>query len=181
MTKNFSIREAHAEDIDALWMFLAVAGYEPDAEAAKAVPIVASHLIGWPRPGDFGAIAECEGRAVGAAWARQFTPDEAPIYLAGPNTPEISIGVLKWVRCLGIGKSLLEHLAKLARQRRLDGLCLNVRDSNPARRLYERAGYRLVDGAAVRNRVGGMSLGMLLELGEDCIAIPSIDNERKPA
>lgn len=178
---NFSIREARAEDIDILWTFLAVAGYEPDAEAAKAVPVVASHLVGWPRPGDFGAIAESEGLPIGAAWARQFTPEEAPIYHAGPNTPEVSIGVLERMRGLGVGRSLLQHLAILARERRLDGLCLNVRDSNPARRLYQRAGYQLVDGAAVKNRVGGMSLGMLLELGEDRTAIPSIGNERKPA
>lgn len=53
-----------------LWQFLPIAGYEPDAEAARSVPVVASHLLGWHRPGDFGVIAERDGLAVGAAWAR---------------------------------------------------------------------------------------------------------------
>lgn len=166
MIANYRIREAGADDAETLWQFLAIAGYEPDAAAAKAVPVVASHLIGWPRPGDFGAVAERDGIVIGAAWARQFVPAEAPIYYAGAKTPEVSIGVLDTARGLGVGQNLLQYLATLARQRQLDGLCLNVRDGNPARRLYERGGYRLVEGAAVRNRVGGMSLGMHLKLHE---------------
>jgi hypothetical protein len=59
---------------------------------------------------------------------------------------------------------LLKRLAVLAASRGLEGLCLNVRDVNPARRLYERVGYRPVDGAATPNRVGGLSLGMRLPI-----------------
>jgi hypothetical protein len=45
--------------------------------------------------------------------------------------------------------------------RRAVGLCLNVRHDNPARRLYERVGFRLVPGPGVPNRVGGTSFGMV--------------------
>ena len=38
---------------------------------------------------------------------------------------------------------------------------LNVRDDNPAQRLYERIGFRLVLGSGVPNRVGGTSYGMI--------------------
>ena len=54
----------------------------------------------------------------------------------------------------------------MAKEKGLDGLCLNVRDSNPAIRLYQRAGYRLITGAEVPNRVGGLSFGMLLTVAD---------------
>ena len=52
------IRPAVQDDLEILWDFLAMAAYEPDAEAAKAVPPVAKYLVGWQRPGDFGFVAE---------------------------------------------------------------------------------------------------------------------------
>jgi hypothetical protein len=38
-----------------------------------------------------------------------------------------------------------------------------VRSENPARRLYERLGFRDIPGSAVTNRTGGVSIGMALE------------------
>ena len=163
-TSGLVLRKATQSDEDILWHFLAIAGYEPDAERAKRVPVVAAHLQGWQRPGDFGVLAERNQVPVGAAWARQFLPAENPTYYSGPNVPEVSIGVLPEERGKGIGERLLDYLAVLASESGLEGLCLNVRDTNPALRLYQRAGYQLVDGAAVPNRVGGLSLGMRLFL-----------------
>jgi hypothetical protein len=37
-----------------------------------------------------------------------------------------------------------------------------LRDTNPALRLYERAGFRRVLNSKVRNRCGGLSVGMIL-------------------
>jgi hypothetical protein len=51
------IRPAVQDDLEVLWDFLAMAAYEIDAEAAKAIPRVAKYLVGWQRPGDFGFIA----------------------------------------------------------------------------------------------------------------------------
>ena len=72
-------RDATERDADILWKFLAIAAYEPDSATARQVPVVAAHLEGWLRPGDFGVIAERGGRAVGAAWARQFDLTEEPL------------------------------------------------------------------------------------------------------
>ena len=61
----------------------------------------------------------------------------------------------------GVGEKLMRALIGEAARRGL-GLCLSVRSENPARRLYERLGFRDVPGSAVTNRAGGLSFGMAL-------------------
>ena len=156
-----SLRPARKEDLDDLWAFLAVAAYEPDMAAARSIPAVAVHLADWKRECDFGYIAEVDGRPVGAAWARQFALHEEPTFFVNDRTPEVSIGVSLTMRGKGIGEALLSELI-LESKRRGVGLCLNVRDSNPALRLYERAGFWRAPGTEVKNRTGGLSFGMQL-------------------
>ena len=50
-------RPATQDDLTILWDFVAIAAYEPDADAAKAVPFVAAHLAGWQWSEDFGFVA----------------------------------------------------------------------------------------------------------------------------
>ena len=50
MTPDAAIRPAKPDDLNLLWEFLAMAAYEPNAAAARAVPVVADYLIGWRRP-----------------------------------------------------------------------------------------------------------------------------------
>ena len=69
---DFVIRPAVRNDLEVLWDFLAMAAYEPDAEAAKAVPSVAKYFAGWKRPGDLGFIADQNGEIIGTAWAALF-------------------------------------------------------------------------------------------------------------
>ena len=154
------IRTATQNDLDILWDFLAIAAYEPNADAAKAVPFAAAHLAGWQRSEDFGFIAEIDAVAIGAAWARQFSRDEQPAFYVDEHTPEVTIGVAEAARGQGVGGMLLRALIAEAARRGV-GLCLNVRQDNPARRLYERTGFRLVASSAVPNRVGGTSFGMI--------------------
>jgi ribosomal protein S18 acetylase RimI-like enzyme len=157
--RDLVIRPAVQHDIEALWDFLAMAAYEPDAEAAKAVPSVAKYLVGWPRPGDFGFIAEQHGTIIGAAWARRFSAEELTSHYGDKETPKVSIGVKPSARGQGVGEHLMRALIGEAACREL-GLCLSVRTANPARRLYERLGFRDIPGSAVTNRAGGMSIGM---------------------
>jgi GNAT superfamily N-acetyltransferase len=151
------LRPAVQDDIETLWVFLAIAAYKPDAAAAKTVPIVAAHLAGWQRPTDFGIIAEQGGVVVGAAWARQFSCDEQPIFYVDEQTPEVSIGVKENLRGQGVGDLLLRGLRSEAEQRGV-GLCLNVHDTNPAVRLYEKIGFRRLHGTEVRNRSAAFRL-----------------------
>ena len=156
------IRPVVQDDLEVLWYFLAMAAYEPDAEAAKAVPPVAKYLVGWQRPGDFGFIAEQNGEIIGAAWARRFSAEELKVPYGDEETPKVSIGVKPNARGQGVGE-LMRALIGDAARRGL-GLYLSVRSENPARRLYERLGFRDIPGSAVTNRAGGMSIGMALRL-----------------
>ena len=153
------IRPAVQHDIEALWDFLAMAAYEPDAEAAQAAPPVAKYLVGWQRPGDFGFIAEQNGDIIGAAWARRFAAAELRVPYGDEEAPKVSIGVQPHARGQGVGEQLMCALIGEAAHRGLR-LCLSVRSENPARRLYERLGFRDIPGSAVTNRTGGISIGM---------------------
>jgi len=156
------IRSAVQDDLEVLWDFLAMAAYEPDADAAKAIPRVAKYLVGWQRPGDFGFIAEQNGAIVGAAWARRFSPEELKFPYGDEEAPKVSISVKPNARGQGVGEKLMRALIGEAACRGL-GLCLSVRAENPARRLYERLGFSDIPGSAIRNRAGGMSIGMALK------------------
>ena len=155
------IRPAVADDQRLLWEFLAMAAYEPNADAVKAIPFAAAFLDGWQRPDDFGFVAERAGLAIGATWARQFASHEQWPFYIDDRTPEMSIGVNENDRGQGVGQLLVCALIDEATHRGLR-LCLNVRDTNPARRLYERIGFRAVPGMIFPNRVGGRSIGMVL-------------------
>jgi len=153
------LRPATQGDLDLLWGFVAIAAYEPNVSAAKAVPFVATHLDGWQRSSDFGFIAEIDDVAVGAAWARHIPPEDNPFYI-DDRSPVVTIAVRDGARGRGVGEALLRALIGEASARGLH-LALDVRETNPARRLYERLGFRYVPGLAVRNRVGTLSLGMV--------------------
>jgi len=131
------------------------------AEAAKAVPSVAKYLVGWRGPGDFGFIAELNGEIIGGAWARRFSAEQLKFPYGDEETPKVSIAVNPKARGRGVGEKLLRALIGEAARRGL-GLCLSVRSENPARRLYERLGFRDIPGSATTNRAGGMSIGMAL-------------------
>ena len=161
--RDLAIRPAVEDDFEVLWDLLAMAAYEPDA-AAKALPGVAKYLVGWQRPGDFGFIAEQNGEIVGAAWARRFSAEELKLPCGDEETPKVSIGVKPNARGQGVGEKLMRALIGEAARRGL-GLNLSVRSENPARRLYERLGFRDIPGPAVTNRAGGLSIGMALRAG----------------
>ena len=154
-------RPATQDDFEVLWDFLAMAAYEPDADAAKAVSSVAKYLVGWQRPGDFGFIAEQNGEIIGAAWARRISAKEHTFPFGDEKTPKVSIGVKPNARGQGVGEKLLRTLIAEATRRGV-GLCLSVRAENPARHLYERLGFREIRGSAAVNRAGGISVGMAL-------------------
>ncbi|MDP9982753.1 ribosomal protein S18 acetylase RimI-like enzyme [Pseudarthrobacter oxydans] len=158
-----TIREATAEDLNTL----TAAGLEAmnwtgevrfTFEQFLSTPELLHYLDGWPRPGDFGVVAETtDGTPVGAAWCRIFASEDAGYGFVAPDIPELTIGVLAGHRGTGAGTALMERLIGQGSSRGLRAISLSVEDGNRARLLYERLGFRKV------SRNGGSDT-LLLEL-----------------
>ena len=145
----FIIRPTQPDDEPFLWDM----GWEATAvdaemralgrDAALANPHVRRYLNGWGRPGDAGVVAVSEdGQRLGAAWYRLFPVDERGWGFVAADVPELSIGVVGAARGSGVGGASLAALLELAREQGHRTLSLSVDRQNPARRLYERVGFR---------------------------------------
>jgi GNAT superfamily N-acetyltransferase len=126
-------------------------------------PGLAGYWRGWGRPGDLGIVAvERASRVpVSCAWARRYPATDPAYGFVSEDVPELSTGTIDGFRGRGIGTRTLAELLRVC-QREAPGISLSVRETNPAVRLYERLGFRLVPGSEKRNRVGTRSFTMLL-------------------
>jgi GNAT superfamily N-acetyltransferase len=111
-------------------------------EAAFAIPHVRHYLEGWGRTGDAAVVAVVDGQRLGAAWYRLFPAEDPGWGFVATDVPELSIGVAAEARGRGVGGALLDALLTLARERGYRAVSLSVDRRNPARRLYERKGFR---------------------------------------
>ena len=140
------VRPAAAEDFSFLATMLGEAAvWRPDkptptADEVLADPRYAMYLAGWPRPGDFGLIAEQDG-PLGAAWYRTYTAASHGYGFISEDVPELSVAVIASRRREGIGRQLLVNLIDASVAQGYAALSLSVNDGNPARRLYESLGF----------------------------------------
>jgi ribosomal protein S18 acetylase RimI-like enzyme len=116
----------------------------PPLDEVLADPHVSRYVDGWCRPGDGGVIAEADGTPVGACWLRLFTADYHGWGFVGADVPELSLAVAPTSRRRGIGTQLLTEAIEQARREGYSAVSLSVMTDNPARFLYERAGFRHV-------------------------------------
>jgi len=165
---EYSIRSITSNDIPFLWDMLFYAARMSEdgaasAEAAKDDPHLSIYVNAWGRPGDFGVLAfDSRGlRPLGAAWLRLLTEDKSNYGYYDEETPELAIAVLPELIGQGVGSGLLSHLIESARGH-VPAIVLTVRSDNPAKKLYERFGFIVVD--EVINRVGTRSSKILLKL-----------------
>jgi ribosomal protein S18 acetylase RimI-like enzyme len=117
--------------------------FEP-METVLAEPVLVRYHEGWGRAGDGGAVAELDGVPVGAAWYRQFTPDEPGYGFVDEKTPELSIAVQPMHRRKGIGEALLRAAKVQAREEGFQALSLSVAVHNRSRMMYQRSGFEKV-------------------------------------
>jgi len=116
----------------------------PPLAETLAEDLVSRYADDWGRPGDAGVVAEIDGAQVGACWLRLFTADHHGWGFVTPDVPELSIAVTPAWRRRGIGARLLAAAVEQARQAGHPAISLDVMLANPARALYERAGFRRV-------------------------------------
>lgn len=112
-------------------------------EDVLADPAVRLYLEAWGRPGDAGFVAEdASGHRGGAAWYRLFTIHRHGYGFVCPDVPEVSMGLHRSWRGLGLGRRLLGSLHAVALDSGVPRLSLSVDVANRrAVRLYERFGY----------------------------------------
>ena len=146
------MRGADADDAGFLVQMLAHAmAWRPGSPApADSIVRASRYVVGWPRAGDGGLVAEAAGngdrdRSVGATWYRVMAPDDPGYGFVDAETPEITIGVVPSWRGRGVGRRLLVALLDVARADGHGALSLSVEEDNGARRLYESVGFRSVD------------------------------------
>lgn len=142
----FTIRDAGQNDVAILLDALhAAANWNGMNRKSSDELKTSKYVENWQRSDDFGVVAlDGNERGVGAAWFR-FLPEQDPGYgFVAEGIPELTIGVAEQARGAGIGTALLTALLGRADERICEATSLSVEDGNPARRLYERAGFVVV-------------------------------------
>lgn len=143
---NTIIRKIRPEEHDLLREFLYQAiylpeGMEPPPRSVVDLPELQVYIADFgTRPGDHCIVAEAAGKVVGAAWCR-IMADYGHI---DNDTPSLAISLLPEYRGLGIGTQLLNALLLLLRENGYQRASLSVQKENPALRLYQRAGFRIL-------------------------------------
>lgn len=90
---------------------------------------------------DRALVAEADGKVVGAVWTR-IMPDYGHIDDA---TPSLAISLYKAYRGRGIGTALLQAMLSLLKESGYTRTSLSVQKANDAVRLYQRAGYEVIE------------------------------------
>ncbi|MBB4824845.1 GNAT superfamily N-acetyltransferase [Sporosarcina luteola] len=115
-------------------------GQKPFPRAILDEPSVSKYVDGWgEQSGDIGLIAEVDAQQLGAIWLRLF--DEEQKCFGDSQTPELGMAILQEYRGKGFGKALLRALEMQALHYGYRKICLSVDPRNPARFMYEQAGY----------------------------------------
>jgi GNAT superfamily N-acetyltransferase len=140
------LRPVSAADLTFLAEMTLLAAFPPGPlpEGAAGMPRVTQWLEDWGRPGDAGVIAWHDGERLGAAWCRVLA-DVLARDAEGLPFPELAIAVAPEHQARGLGALLLDGLARAASDVGHNAVALTVSAKNPAVRLYERAGFHLVD------------------------------------
>ena len=92
-------------------------------------------------PDDRAVVAVADGEVVGACWVR--TTDEYGHI--DDETPSFCISIYKLYRGQGMGTAMMHAMLDELRNAGYARASLSVQKENPAVRLYERIGFRIVD------------------------------------
>ena len=145
---DYTIRPLTSEDENILWEMLyhAVAAKPGDTPSRDVVqqPELARYVAGWGRDGDRGFVAHDaeSGKPFAAAWLRLPVGEHKGFGYVDEATPELAFAVHPQHRNRGIATSLLTQLVRSTPDEA--AISLSKAAGNPALRLYERFGFRVV-------------------------------------
>ena len=148
---DYVIRPLTAADEPILWETLYQGLQITKGEAAPSRDIVrrpefAHYVEGWGRAGDTGFVAydaKQKEKLLGAVWLRVPTAQHASEI---ESTTELAFVVKPGHRRHGIGAALLTQLVKATPQHSM--ISIRAPADNPAVRLYERFGFKIVRQSA---------------------------------
>jgi ribosomal protein S18 acetylase RimI-like enzyme len=147
---DYVIRPLTAADEPLLWDMVYQGIHTPAGESAPPPDVVrqpqfAHYVAGWGRSGDIGFVAHDrdEVKPLGAVWFRSPENGNAT---DKKNIPELAFAVRREHRRRGIGAALLTQLVKANPQ--YSTVSIPVSPDNPAVRLYERFGFKVVQQGA---------------------------------
>ena len=144
-TSQIVVRRGGAQDVRFLRDMLHHAYYWKERAPDAGPGPVALYVKAWGRQGDTAVIALDRGFPVGAAWYRLFDRERPGFGFVDERTPELAIAVVPSKRGHGVGDEMLKELLGKAREAGYERLSLSVEPGNPARKLYERHGFEVVD------------------------------------
>ncbi len=144
------IRPADTKDYPFLRQMLYEAIYIPEGEAKPPLsildaPEINKYISGWKKTDDAGFIAEIEGKALGAAWARLFENADAGGYgFVDNETPELCLAIYEEYRGMGVGTALMQALIEKLKALGYKKISLSVDKANRAVTLYKRLGFKVI-------------------------------------
>jgi len=101
---------------------------------------------------DLGVYALADSEIAGAAWIRLLKESDAPNAYVDEVTPILTIGLKPKFRGQGIGSALLEQLLQEAGAL-YEQVSVSVVQNSPAVRLYERLGFKRLEGSQMKSPV----------------------------
>lgn len=119
-------------------------GVKPPPRNIVRHPQLKRYVEHWGNGNDLGFGAFGENKLIGAAWLRLLTGDNKGYGYWRDDTPELTIALVPEFRGQGIGTRLLQTLLDAAASR-FRSVSLSVDKDNPARHLYERFGFVIVE------------------------------------
>ena len=148
---DYVIRPLTTGDQELLWDMLSAALHTsegaPSREKLKQ-PEYARYVEDWGRPGDTGFVVsdKFDGEVLGAVWYRVRQLEGAGRADESEPTPELAFAVKPGQRKRGLGAALLTQLVKANPHHSV--ISIRASTTNPAVRLYERFGFRIVNDAS---------------------------------
>ena len=142
-------RSLTANDQDKLWHWLRVSLWDPPPAELRAIevlqlPGVRIYAEKWGQPSDVGIVAQINGVDAGACWMR-LLPAGVGLASVDESTPQLGIALEPPYQHKGHGHPLMLTALAAAREAGYTRVALTVHPQNPARRLYERCGFQLIE------------------------------------